>query len=90
MAASLLPVLWPILFLFFLQAYYDTLQSQTVDLIMWRHYSPTDTYLYVVTSTVEPATDNYMVFTVTSTELVPQINYVVNSVVINEMGVSWE
>ena len=63
-----------------MQAYYDTIQSRTCEVRAYRHYTPTETYLWLTTSTEKPEVDKYMVFTVATNVHTEVIHYLVNKI----------
>ncbi|ELU16655.1 hypothetical protein CAPTEDRAFT_200949, partial [Capitella teleta] len=58
-------------------ASYDTIGQKSVELTAYRHFSPTNSYIYITSSTSQPMVDHYMVFTVTTNSLVERIFYLI-------------
>lgn len=62
-----------------INAYYDLAKTDMAEVRAYRFFSPSNNYVYITTSTETPEVDKYMVFTVTSTVYVPEINYVITA-----------
>nr|UCK81479.1 macroglobulin-complement related protein-like 1 [Arenicola marina] len=62
-----------------LQAQHDSQSTRSELMTSTRAYSPTNSYIFIITSTEHPTVDEYMVFTVTTNTFVKRIWYLVTA-----------
>lgn len=62
-----------------IEAYYDTYSSQAVKMTAMRHFTPTNSFIFLTSATKNPMIDSYMVFTVNTNTLVDQVYYVITA-----------
>ncbi|CAH1779511.1 unnamed protein product [Owenia fusiformis] len=62
-----------------IKAWWENDRSTEIELTAHRHYSPTDNYISIISSTLKPQVDRYMIFTVFTTTYVEKVYYLISS-----------